>query len=273
MAHTTTLTVPTPTVASRLLGWDHLEWWVGNARAVTAWLTSGFGFEVMAYAGPETGVQDRASYVLAQGDVRFVITAGLGPDSEVTRHVLQHGDGIRHLAWRVDDAYETATLAAAQRGGGRGRPAARHWRRRVGHDRGHRRLRGDPSPLRRALWLARRVGAGLHRRAPATPPRRRPGWVPVDRPRGGQRRRRASGRLGELVPRSTRVRGDAPLRRRPDLHPLFGAALDGAAQRRRHRHAHQRARPRPQEEPDHRVPGGLSRCRGCSTLRWPRRTS
>jgi 4-hydroxyphenylpyruvate dioxygenase len=114
MAHTTTLTAPTPTVASRLLGWDHLEWWVGNARAVTAWLTSGFGFEVMAYAGPETGVHDRASYVLAQGDVRFVISAGLGPDSEVTRHVLQHGDGIRHLAWRVDDAYETAMLAAAR---------------------------------------------------------------------------------------------------------------------------------------------------------------
>src|SRR6516225_6129658 len=66
MAHTTTLAAPAPTVASRLLGWDHLEWWVGNARAVTAWLTSGFGFEVVAYAGPETGVYDRASYVLAQ---------------------------------------------------------------------------------------------------------------------------------------------------------------------------------------------------------------
>ena len=85
-----------------------------------------------------------------------------------------------------------------------------------------------------------------------------PVGCPVDRPRGGQRRTRASGRLGELVPRSTRVRGDAPLRRRPDLHPVFGAALDGAAQRRRHGHAHQRACPRPREEPDHRVPGGLS---------------
>src|SRR5690348_4070446 len=114
MAHTTTLSAPAPTVASRLLGWDHLEWWVGNARAVTAWLTSGFGFEVIAYAGPETGVRDRVSYVLAQGDVRFVVTAGLGPDSEVAQHVLRHGDGIRHLAWRVDDAEETATLAAAK---------------------------------------------------------------------------------------------------------------------------------------------------------------
>jgi 4-hydroxyphenylpyruvate dioxygenase len=110
----TTRTQTTPTVASQLLGWDHLEWWVGNARAMTAWLTSGFGFEVVAYSGPETGVPDRVSYVLAQGAVRFVVTAGLGPDSEVARHVLLHGDGIRHLAWRVEDAEATATLAAAR---------------------------------------------------------------------------------------------------------------------------------------------------------------
>jgi len=113
MAHTT-LTDAAPTVASKLLGWDHLEWWVGNARAVTAWLTSGFGFAVVAYAGPETGVADRVSYVLAQGDVRFVVTAGLGADSEVSRHVLAHGDGIRQLAWRVDDAYAVAAAAAAK---------------------------------------------------------------------------------------------------------------------------------------------------------------
>src|ERR1700686_554288 len=103
MAHAT-LTRNAPPVAEQLLGWDHLEWWVGNARAVTAWLTSGFGFEGVAYAGPATGVAPRPSYLRAQGDVRFVVTAGLGPDSEVSRHVLRHGDGIRHLAWRVDDA-------------------------------------------------------------------------------------------------------------------------------------------------------------------------
>jgi 4-hydroxyphenylpyruvate dioxygenase len=113
MAHTTQ-TKSAPTVAAQLLGWDHLEWWVGNARAVTAWLTSGFGFEVVAYSGPETGVTDRVSYVLAQGDVRFVVTAGLGPDSVISRHVLRHGDGIRHLAWRVEDAVAAATCAAAK---------------------------------------------------------------------------------------------------------------------------------------------------------------
>jgi 4-hydroxyphenylpyruvate dioxygenase len=108
----TALARPTDTVASRVQGWDHLEWWVGNARAVTAWLTSGFGFDVVAYAGPETGVPDRVSYVLASGDVRFVVTAGLDPEGEVARHVLRHGDGIRHLAWQVHDAGRAAEAAA-----------------------------------------------------------------------------------------------------------------------------------------------------------------
>ncbi|MHB1786310.1 MAG: 4-hydroxyphenylpyruvate dioxygenase [Acidimicrobiales bacterium] len=110
---TTTLTEPS--VASQLLGWDHVEWWVGNARAVVAWLTSGFGFEVSAYAGPETGVGDRVSYLLCQGEVRFMVTAGLSPDSEVTRHVLAHGDGIRSLAWTVRDPASVLD-AAARRG-------------------------------------------------------------------------------------------------------------------------------------------------------------
>ena len=110
----TTLARPASTVAEQITGWDHIEWWVGNARAVTAWLTGGFGFEVVAYRGPETGVTDRVSYVLASGDIRFVVTAGLDPDGEVARHVLRHGDGIRHLAWRVDDAERAARTAAAK---------------------------------------------------------------------------------------------------------------------------------------------------------------
>ena len=111
---TSTATVSAPRVASLIKGWDHLEWWVGNARAVTGWLCSAFGFEVIAYSGPETGVADRVSYVLGQGRVRFVVTAGLGPDSEVTRHVRLHGDGIRHLAWETDDAFAAASAAAAK---------------------------------------------------------------------------------------------------------------------------------------------------------------
>jgi 4-hydroxyphenylpyruvate dioxygenase len=103
------------TLADLVLGWDHLEWWVGNARAVAAWLMSGFGFEVAAYAGPETGIRDRVSYLMTQGDIRYVVTAGLSPDSEVAHHVLVHGDGVRHLAWRVVDP-AAAVEAAARRG-------------------------------------------------------------------------------------------------------------------------------------------------------------
>ena len=110
----TTLARPSASVAEQILGWDHLEWWVGNARAVAAWLMSGFGFQVVAYAGPETGVTDRVSYVLAQGEVRFVVTAGLDPDGDIARHVGRHGDGIRHLAWRVGDAVKAAETAAAK---------------------------------------------------------------------------------------------------------------------------------------------------------------
>ena len=110
----TALTRPAASVARQILGWDHIEWWVGNARAVTAWLTGGFGFEVIAYRGPETGVKDRVSYVLASGETRFVVTAGLDSDGEVARHVLAHGDGIRHLAWLVGDAERAASTAAEQ---------------------------------------------------------------------------------------------------------------------------------------------------------------
>lgn len=118
----TTISVPATaagelTVADQILAWDHLEWWVGNARAVTAWLCGGFGFEVAAYAGPETGQAEQVSYLLRQGDVRFVVTAGLSPESEVARHVLRHGDGVRNLAWSVSDpamALETAARRGAR---------------------------------------------------------------------------------------------------------------------------------------------------------------
>ena len=96
---------------------DHLEFWVGNARAFAALLASGFGFSFAAYAGPETGVRDRVSYVLEQGDIRFVITGALHPDSLIAAHVREHGDGVRDVALRVGDAaaaYETARARGAE---------------------------------------------------------------------------------------------------------------------------------------------------------------
>jgi 4-hydroxyphenylpyruvate dioxygenase len=107
---------PTPvTTKSLLRGWDAIEFWVGNARAFAGFLSSGFGFRVTAYAGPETGWPDQASYVLEQGRIRFVVTAALVPDSPIAAHVREHGDGVHDLAFAVTDA-DAAFAAAISRG-------------------------------------------------------------------------------------------------------------------------------------------------------------
>ncbi len=85
-------------------GVDHIEFYVGNARQAAHFYRSAFGFDVVAYSGPETGVRDRASYVLRQGDVHLVMTAPLAPDGEIAEHVRLHGDGVRALAFQVEDA-------------------------------------------------------------------------------------------------------------------------------------------------------------------------
>ena len=96
-------------------GIDHVEWWVGNARAFSGFLSSAFGFEVVAYAGPETGRRDRVSHVLQQGRIRFMVTGALTPDSPIAAHVKVHGDGVRDICFLVDDA-EAAYDAALARG-------------------------------------------------------------------------------------------------------------------------------------------------------------
>ncbi|MFN7493615.1 MAG: 4-hydroxyphenylpyruvate dioxygenase [Cyclobacteriaceae bacterium] len=85
-------------------GTDHIEFYVGNAKQASLYYQHCFGFEVVAYAGPETGVRDRASYVLQQNKIRFVVTTSLLPDSEINQHVQKHGDGVKVLALWVDDA-------------------------------------------------------------------------------------------------------------------------------------------------------------------------
>jgi 4-hydroxyphenylpyruvate dioxygenase len=95
---------PAVPAAPTFHGFDHIRWWVGNARHTAAFFVNGFGFTVVAYAGPETGSSDTVSYVLAQGDIQFVVTSGLDGVSDVTRHVLRHGDGVRSIALRVGDS-------------------------------------------------------------------------------------------------------------------------------------------------------------------------
>src|SRR5260370_36765540 len=89
---------PPPAVFLPLQGTDHLEFYVGNARQAAYFYRAAFGMSLVAYSGPETGQRDRASYVLRQGNVRFVLTPPLPPDSDIARHVRTHGDGIRSIA-------------------------------------------------------------------------------------------------------------------------------------------------------------------------------
>jgi 4-hydroxyphenylpyruvate dioxygenase len=89
---------------------------VGNAKQAAYYYRKAFGFQPLAYAGPETGVRDRASYVLKQGKVCFVFTTSLNPESEISEHVKKHGDGVKALALWVEDAkqaFKETTLRGA----------------------------------------------------------------------------------------------------------------------------------------------------------------
>ncbi len=99
------------------LDWDHLHFYVGNAKQAAHYYATAFGFRIVAYAGPETGVAGRASYALAQNDVRFVLSSSLGSGDPIAEHVRVHGDGIRDVALRVADAaaaYRAAVAAGAR---------------------------------------------------------------------------------------------------------------------------------------------------------------
>jgi 4-hydroxyphenylpyruvate dioxygenase len=99
-----------------LVGIDHVEYYVGNARQAASFYTHAFGFRVSAYCGPETKVRDRASWLLEQGDARFVVTGAMGPESPIAEHVFRHGDGVKDVAFRVPDAtyaFEYATRQGA----------------------------------------------------------------------------------------------------------------------------------------------------------------
>jgi 4-hydroxyphenylpyruvate dioxygenase len=96
-------------------GTDYMEFWVGNAKQSALFYRAAFGFQLKGYRGPETGVRDRASYLLEQGKIRLVLTSPLGPEGEIAKHVATHGDGVRDLAFWVDDARD-AHRKAVERG-------------------------------------------------------------------------------------------------------------------------------------------------------------
>jgi 4-hydroxyphenylpyruvate dioxygenase len=99
-----------------ILGTDHIEFYVGNAKQAAYYYQVAFGYEFVAYAGPETGVRNKASYVLQQGKVRLILTTSFDPNDAISKHVMQHGDGVKVMALWVDDAtksYEETTKRGA----------------------------------------------------------------------------------------------------------------------------------------------------------------
>jgi 4-hydroxyphenylpyruvate dioxygenase len=108
------------------LEFDHLELYVGNAKQAAHFYCTAFGFEPLAYAGPETGVPGRASYVVVQNRFRLVLTSSLVPDDAIADHVRRHGDGVRDVALRTADT--RAAYAAVTAGGAHGlaEPRALH---------------------------------------------------------------------------------------------------------------------------------------------------
>ena len=117
---TATLDAPVASVSEDFLplnGTDYIEIYCGNAKQSSYFYRTAFGFQLVAYAGPETGVRDRASYVLQQGKIRLMLTTPLHPDNEMTRHIAEHGDGVKVLALWVDDAraaWEATTARGAR---------------------------------------------------------------------------------------------------------------------------------------------------------------
>jgi 4-hydroxyphenylpyruvate dioxygenase len=104
MTMTAQLPVADPAYDGGALHFDHLELWVGNAKQAAEYYITALGFRPLAYAGPETGLTDRASYVVAQGEIRLVLTSALRPGGPINDHVARHGDGVRSVAFATPDA-------------------------------------------------------------------------------------------------------------------------------------------------------------------------
>jgi 4-hydroxyphenylpyruvate dioxygenase len=105
-----------------LNGTDFIELWVGNAKQAAHYYKTAFGFQSLAYAGPETGVKDRASYVLIQNKMRLILTSPLRSDSPIAEHHRKHGDGVKYLALWVDDAYDAYEKTTGKGGVGTVKP-------------------------------------------------------------------------------------------------------------------------------------------------------
>lgn len=99
-----------------LQGTDFVEFYVGNAKQAAHFYKTAFGFQSVAYSGPETGEKDKVSYVISQNKLTFVLTTPLRSNNAIAEHIYKHGDGVKFLALRVDDA-RSAWEETTKRGG------------------------------------------------------------------------------------------------------------------------------------------------------------
>src|SRR5207253_686034 len=99
-----------------LQGTDYIEFYVGNAKQAAHFYKTAFGFQSLAYSGPETGTKDRVSYAIRQNKLTFVLTTPLRPNHSVADHIHKHGDGVKALALMVEDA-TSAWEETTKRGG------------------------------------------------------------------------------------------------------------------------------------------------------------
>jgi 4-hydroxyphenylpyruvate dioxygenase len=116
---TTTLTDKAPATQTDFLpleGTDYVEFYVGNAKQAAHFYKTAFGFQSLAYAGPETGMKDKVSYVIRQNKLTFVLTTPLRTDNPIADHIYKHGDGVKVIALRVNDA-RSAFEETTKRGG------------------------------------------------------------------------------------------------------------------------------------------------------------
>ena len=238
-----------------LKGIDHVEFWVGNARQASAYFRALWGFTPTAFSGLETKVRDRASYVIQQNDIRFVLTAPLTPEGEIAEHVHHHGDGVKDIAFAVDDV-ESAWRETTSRGavsvleptefdGGEDGVLRKSAVRTYG-DVIHSFVdRNDYHGVVRArLSQDQEPGRGRRRAVAAR-----------GRPLRGQRVAGRDEQVRRLLPRRVRLLAADPLRRQGHPHRLLGADVQGDDQRQRPDQVpDQRAGDGQEEEPDPGIP-------------------
>jgi 4-hydroxyphenylpyruvate dioxygenase len=93
---------------------DHVEYYVGNAKQAAYFFRFAFGFDIVGFRGPETGVRDKVSYALKNGTINIILTASLSPESAISDHVRKHGDGVHAVAFKTPNAAADFELAVAR---------------------------------------------------------------------------------------------------------------------------------------------------------------